>query len=190
MRIAICPGHHDGAKGAQNAALGLNEYDEATRVVKHLSDKLSRRGHKVVIIVGRLREKVIAVNAGRFDLALDVHFNADAETADTDNAKGRGSMVVHVPGNDTRKRQAARMSSVIADLMGERDLGSFEGWHAGDRAKKDYFLENTNCPAFILEPLFIDNNASAEYWLVGNRHEQIAEAIAVAVIEVMDGGVA
>ncbi|MFA6064058.1 MAG: N-acetylmuramoyl-L-alanine amidase [Gallionella sp.] len=190
MRIAICPGHHADAKGAVNAKFGLNEYDEAVKVVNYLGDKLTYRGHDVMILTGRLSAKVDAINAGHIDVALDIHFNADAETADTDDTKGRGCMVVHMPGNDIRKKQAARMSGIIADHMGEHDFGSFEGWYAGDRTKKDYFLEHTDCPAFIPEPLFIDNNASAEYWLVGNRHEQIAEAIAIAVIEVMDGGAA
>lgn len=190
MKIAICAGHHNGAKGAENKNLGLNEYDEAVKVVQRLAGKLMNHGHEFVIITGRLREKVAAINAGNFDLALDIHFNADAELADTDDNKGRGCMVVYVPGSAARKAQAARMSAIMAEHLGERDLGSLEGWYWGSGivngkpTKKDYFLEQTNCPAFIPEPLFIDNNASAEYWIAGGRHEQIAEAIAIAVSEV------
>ena len=36
MRIAICAGHHKDRKGAVNKKHGLNEYDEASKVIPHL----------------------------------------------------------------------------------------------------------------------------------------------------------
>jgi N-acetylmuramoyl-L-alanine amidase len=199
MRIALCPGHHKSAKGAVNKKHGLNEHDEATKVVDHAYEILTRQGHTVVIITGTLGEKVRAINAGDFDLVIDLHFNADADHLDPedfDNSRGHGAMVMYCPKarvyGDTephtvRREQAAVFSFAMHSKLGNRDLGGRPGWYWGSNPpkKKDYFLRKTNCVAFIPEPGYIDNNGFAEAWLVSGRHREIAEAICngIAVLE-------
>ncbi len=177
MKIAICTGHHNEAKGAVNRKHNLNEHDEAMIVVGHLIDKLRDAGHSVSVFNGKLRAKINNINAGAFDLALDIHFNAGG---------GHGCEVVYVPHSTTRHEQAAVMSESISQFMGLRNRGAKEGyWMGGDNpgTKPDAFVSQTNCPAFIPEPLFIDNDAEVEKWFVAGRHDQIAEAIAIGIAD-------
>ena len=175
MKIALCAGHHKDRKGAVNKKYDLNEYDEALKVVIPLTEILLNNGHPVSTFSGKLSQKIANINKYDFDLVIDLHFNAGG---------GRGCEVVHVPGSDTRHDQADDMSREIALYMNLRNRGAKEGWYWGGAnpgTKPDAFVTQTNCPAFIPEPLFIDNDKEVEYWLVAGRHEQIAEAIALGI---------
>ncbi len=175
MKIVICAGHHKDRKGAVNKKHNLNEYDEAMKELPHLVEILQSKGHSVSTFSGKLSQKIKNINKYDFDLAIDLHFNAGG---------GRGCEVVHVPGSKTRSGQAAAMSEEIALYMNLRDRGAKEGWYWGGEnpgTKPDAFVAQTNCAAFIPEPLFIDNDAEVEYWLVAGRHDQIAEAIAIGI---------
>jgi len=182
MKIALCPGHHDRSTGAINEKYGINEHSEANSVVCSLAEILTIDGHCVNILTGTLTEKVSKINKGSFDVALDIHFNAA-------NRKAAGCEVMYVPGSELRRVQAAEISRVMSMYLGNRNRGANEGYYWGGSEpgmKPDYFLAKTNCPAFIPEPLFIDNNTEAEKWLVSGRHGDIAEAIALGVREMMD----
>jgi len=175
LRIAICPGHHEKARGAVNKKHSLNEHNEALRVVACMTPLLRGMGHEVGIFIGTLGSKIAQINAGEFDLALDIHFNAGG---------GRGCEVVYVPHSRTRREQARVISESIATYMNLKDRGPKEGWYQGGEnpgTKPDAFVAQTNCPAFIPEPLFIDNDSEVEYWFVAGRHAQIAEAITLGI---------
>ena len=178
MKIALCAGHTVNAKGAENHKHGVNEHDEAKVVVRHMTDLLEDAGHSVHVFTGTLTRKVANINAGNFDLAMDVHFNAGG---------GHGCEVLYVPGNVFRGSQAARMSEAIAECIDVRDRGAKEGWYkmrkGGD---KDYFLQRTNCPAFIPEPIFIDNDAEVEKFLINGGRRMLAHAIAEGIREVFE----
>ena len=180
MKIALCAGHHKNSKGAVNEKHNLNEYDEALKVIIPLTEILVSNGHSVSTFSGKLSGKIKSINQYDFDLAMDLHFNASTY-------KGKGCEVMYVPGSETRRDQAAKMSEEIALYMNLRNRGAKQGWYWGGETpgtKPDAFLSQTNCAAFIPEPIFIDNDAEVEYWLVAGRHGQIAEAIATGV-EVM-----
>ncbi len=180
MKIALCGGHHKDRKGAVNEKHNLNEYDEALKVIIPLTEILARSGHSVSTFSGRLSEKIKNINKYDFGLAIDLHFNASTFVA-------KGCEVMYVPGSAKRRDQATKMSEEIALFMNLRNRGAKQGWYWGGEepgTKPDAFLSQTNCAAFIPEPIFIDNDKEAEYWLVAGRHDQIAEAIAMG-IEVM-----
>jgi len=191
MKIAICPGHYPEAPGAYNEKFNLYEHFEAIKVCQYLSEFLKNENHIVEVFQGKLKDKVEQINKGNFDLALDIHFNADydhLDPHDEDDRRGTGCMVMYCPGVDTygkpepitpRRHQANKMSYVISRSLGMKNHGGRPGWYWGSNPpkSKDYFLKHTNCPAFIPEPLFIDNNKDAE-WLVEEKHSSVAEAIA------------
>lgn len=185
MNIAICPGHHRKAKGAVNHKFQLTEYDEASKLLPYLANRLRASGHTVEVVTGVLPEKIKKINAGNFDLAIDLHFNAGG---------GRGCEVLYCPGNPVRRRQAARMSSTIANALGVTDRGAKAGWHRMDAPgvvdypgdvdgdeHRDAFLSQTNCPAFIPEPIFIDNNDEVERFLLNSNHRVVALALQQAI---------
>ena len=116
MNIAICAGHHEDRKGAVNKKHNLNEYDEAMKVIFHLIEILTNKGHSVSTFSGKLSQKIKNINKYDFDLAIDLHFNA---------ARGRGCEVVYVPGSETRRGQASVMSQEIALYMNLWDVLMF-----------------------------------------------------------------
>ena len=179
MNIAICPGHHEDSKGATNKKHNVNEYDEACKVIQFISTILIDSGHSLSVIHGKLSRKIVDVNNGNFDLAIDLHFNAGG---------GRGCEVLYVPGSVIRHEQAEVMSKEISLFMNLRDRGAKEGWYMkGDNpgTQPDAFVVQTNCAAFSPERLFIDNDKEVEYWFVAGRHEQMAEAIVAGINEVI-----
>jgi len=184
MKIAVCVGHHQAKQGAKNQKHGYTEFMVMRELAPIVAELLREKGHEVEVIEGELTHKIERVNAGGFDLALDLHLNA----LDT---KHRGCMVMYVPGNDERREQADAMSFMMAQYLGELNRGGREGWYwgaglvEGNPTIKDAFLERTNCAAFIPEPFFIDYDQSVEKWLVSGRFMMVAEAI-VFGIEAME----
>jgi len=78
------------------------------------------------------------------------------------------------------------MSKAISEVMGISDRGAKPGFYQGGRrpgTHVDAFVARTTCPAFIVEPFFIDNDAGVEYWFVNDRHERIADAIVSGITE-------
>lgn len=199
MKIVICPGHYPERPGAVNKKHGLNEHQEATKVVHELHKLLETSGHEVFIRTGRLSYKVREINRLRPDLALDIHFNADADHLDPEDLnddRGTGCMVMFCPKAKSyedpeppseRQKQASTMSEIISNTLGVKDHGARPGWYWGSLdskgypKKKDYFLTHTICPAFIPEPLYIDNNRDCEEWLLSNKHDVIARGISEAI---------
>lgn len=200
-RIAICPGHHKLSGGAINRQYDLNEYAKSKQIVLLVEEILSQYGMQVFVIEGRLREKVPEINRLHAEkpitLAIDVHFNADADHLDSNDfndSRGNGCMVMYNPGNNSRMTHAALFSQVMAEHMHEKNMGAREGWWWGkvDENKrpiyKDYFLRKTHCPALIPEPGYIDNNGFAERRLLGrplidrDNWHLTASALASAVI--------
>jgi len=182
MNIAICPGHHTNAQGATNSKYSVSENQVAKPIVETLANILIAKGHTVSIFEGKLGHKVREINKGDFDLALDIHFNADAETSDLDDNKGYGCMVMHYPTSSLRESQAEKMSAAIAGALNEKDRGARKAWYWGGSnpgTKPDYFTNKTNCPAFIPEPGYIDNNGFCEKFLISSEGRlAVAQALA------------
>jgi N-acetylmuramoyl-L-alanine amidase len=193
--IVICPGHHQGARGAKNAQYNIYEHDVAYRVSGLVVDALRRAGYAVEMVEGRLRQKVQRINtlyaSDGVDLALDIHFNADYDHLDPhdyNDARGHGCMVMFNPGMEKREEQASAMSKVMAKVVGSKDHGGRPGWHwkEGERVGKNYFLEKTHCPALIPELCYIDNNGEYERFLSSEDRLHIsAMAIVEGVMELM-----
>jgi len=181
MRIALCAGHYPEKAGARNAKHNISENKVATPIIEILAKLIEKHGHSVTIISGRLGHKVREINKGNYDLAIDLHFNADAELEDTDNLKGYGCMTMYYPTSSKRKEQAGKLNAAMAGALDTKDRGPRPALYwGGDNpgTKADYFTDKTNCPAFIPEPGYIDNNAFAEKYLLTNEgHRKVAEAV-------------
>jgi N-acetylmuramoyl-L-alanine amidase len=164
LRFAISAGHFKAAKGA--GYHGVYEWDIAKIWQNTLGELLLHRGHTVFFVPHKdLKGKVAAINNsfGKFDLALEIHFNAGG------NDSTSGAEVLHYPGGKvTNIKTAANISKAIATAMKIPDRGAKEGWYKMDRPNIvdysgdvngdesiDYFLRATNCPALIVEPEFI-----------------------------------
>jgi len=200
--IVICAGHHQDRQGAINKKHNTTEYREAVVIQEFMVDILKSLGVKVYIFNGKLSDKVEYINSIKPSLALDLHFNADADhldPEDLDDDRGFGCMVMYCPQKNnygvpethsySRKSQAQRMSDGLSKWLKTKNLGARQGWYWGSNppSKKDYFLRKTSCPAFIPEFGYIDNNRFCETWLISNRHAELAEALSKEVIIFLRG---
>lgn len=188
--VILCAGHHEGAQGAVSPHFGFTEYEEAVKICKEAHRMAKNRSDfNLVLKCGRLREKVAYINGKRPLLAVDLHFNADADHTDPhdeDSSRGKGTMVMYYPNSDEGRRIASRASAAMSAYLSTVDRGAREGWYwGGDNpgTVPDYFLAKTVCKALIFEPFYIDNRHEAEYWLHRGRHRQVAEAVLDGIAE-------
>jgi len=180
MRVAISIGHHPDAPGYTSPP--WSEYGEMAAIAGLLVQELQKLGVKAYMIgTGKLAEKVAAVNVLAPDVALELHLNAGG---------GDGAETLYCPGGATGKRLAQAVNSGIVAATGERDRGAKEGWYQGGTtpgAKKDYFLEATNCPAVITEAYFLDQSADrAAYADQTAYYEKLVAGIVAGLIKYRD----
>jgi len=198
MKLFLSAGHHKARTGASNKQFGLTEHQQALRVLRAFEDfnKLTNR-YEIVKEEGGLINKVATCNEFHPDLAMDIHFNADfdhLDPFDENDDRGRGVMVMYCPNAkeygqreeySIRHEQADKMSSVLykeSGALNSKDLRGRAGWYWGSLengkpTKRDYFLRKTNCPAFIPELGFIDNNAFAKQLIETDLVDRLALAL-------------
>jgi N-acetylmuramoyl-L-alanine amidase len=158
-----------GAEGPE--AWGLDEVDEARRVVDALADELTLSGVEVVTYhddVSKTQSEnldriVDFHNSKKRDLDISVHFNAYEPTSGP-----RGVEVLYV----TQEKLAAQLSAAIASC-GFIDRGAK---YNGNLA----FLNGTAMPAVLIEVCFVDSEADVK--LYEEKFEDICSAIADVLI--------
>lgn len=150
--------------GAHNDADGTDEHDLNTRVcvvadaaltrcgVQHFTEQNSGASHDV-----DYRGSVIAVNAGRFDVALEVHFDS------ADAPRGGFGIYLHEDGQ--------RLAQMIRNHWGEMGLPQRANY-ADVRGL--WFLQGSNCPAVIWE---CDRTAAHDDGEITRMGEAIAAGV-------------
>jgi N-acetylmuramoyl-L-alanine amidase len=169
MKFVISAGHGLIVRGAVGPEpYGLDEVDEARRVVPELAKHLRKLGHTVVEFYeneaqtqSENLENIVAFhNSQTRNLDISVHFNAYVPTDG-----GRGTEVLYV----TQEGIAARVASAIAEAGGLINRGAH---HRSDL----YFLNQTTAAAILIEVAFVDAEADVEQY--NNNFEAICQAIA------------
>jgi N-acetylmuramoyl-L-alanine amidase len=158
MKIVMSPGHGEKIRGASYSdpdGWGLDEVDEARRVVPALAEALrKRRGFEVDEIYDdhsteqqqNLEWLCAEHNKRERDLDISVHFNACDPP--TDGARGTECFY------QTQNELAALVSEAIAEATGLPDRGAKYG--------NFYFLSHTNRPAILIEVCFVDAREDVE----------------------------
>jgi N-acetylmuramoyl-L-alanine amidase len=168
--IVISSGHGLKIRGAAGPSpWGLDEVDEARRVVETVADKLRAMGGKVVVFHDdtstsqsqNLNTIVANHNKHERDLDVSIHFNCYDESA-------HGVEVLYL----TQEELAATISEAIADAAGITNRGAK---YRGDLA----FLNGTNGPAVLIEVLFCDNENDIDAYHA--NYDAICEAIAKSI---------
>jgi N-acetylmuramoyl-L-alanine amidase len=178
MRIAISAGHNVKAKGASYQ--GVFEYDLTVKWRSLIVAALGR--HALIVPTGGLVDKVAFINSHNCDAAIEVHFNASP------SGKGSGCETLYSPGSIKGIRLAMHIQGELAELCAP-SRGVKEGWYQQDRPnyvdypgdingdeRQLYFLRATNCPAVIVEPLFI-NELDRIADVQGDACKRIAQAV-------------
>jgi N-acetylmuramoyl-L-alanine amidase len=176
-RICISSGHGKYVQGAVGPSpWGLNEVNEARRVVDQLASVLTASGVTVMKFADdvsknqsdNLTRIVDWHNSQTRDLDISVHFNAFEPTP-----SGRGTEVLY----KTQADLAGEMSAAIA-AAGFIDRGA---------KKRDdlKFLNSTEMPAILIETCFVDSEADVRIYK--EMFEEICDAIAWVLCDAAPG---
>jgi N-acetylmuramoyl-L-alanine amidase len=171
--ICISSGHGLKVRGAAGPSpWGLDEVDEARRVVSRVVELLEEAGGSVVEFhdnTSTTQSQNLSTittfhNKQQRDLDVSIHFNCYDQTA-------HGVEVLYL----TQEKLADKISKAIADAAGLTNRGPK---YRGDLA----FLNNTTKPAVLIETLFCDNQGDTDAYR--SEFNAICEAIArsIAVI--------
>jgi N-acetylmuramoyl-L-alanine amidase len=172
--IAISSGHSKYVRGASCPPPGLDEVDEARKVVERLANELESRGVDVEFFHDdesktqdeNLKRITDWHNNQSRDLDISVHFNAHSGGSD----KPYGCEVLYI----TQGKLAADLSEAIASASGLINRGAKENSNL-------YFLNNTEMPAVLLEICFVDSYADADIY---RKH---FEAICAEMADLLGG---
>lgn len=177
-RICISVGHGKSKNGGfdPGACCGaLREFDIARTVAKYLSQYLHSAGFMTELINNDgslyLTDRVRKINAGGYDLALEIHLNAGG---------GTGSEVYYPNGSRDGQLAAGLISSEIASMFSIPDRGAKtkEGTNG-----MDYFavVRDAKTISLLVETLFIDSDDVINVTTASGR-DLCARAISKAVI--------
>jgi N-acetylmuramoyl-L-alanine amidase len=156
MKIVISSGHGKYIRGASCPAPGLDEVDEARKVVDRVAELWREAGVGVDVFHdnvstsqnANLNAIVNYHNSKSRDFDVSVHFNAYNKTNNP-----MGCEVLYV----TQQKIAADTSLAIAQT------GAFI--NRGAKKRTDlFFLNSTEMPAVLLEVCFVDSMADAELY--------------------------
>jgi len=173
MKIVISAGHGKYVQGASGPSpWGLNEVDEARRVVIHTAELMRASGVDTLTFfddVSRtqnenLKRIVDYHNAqGSHDLDVSVHFNANVTTSTP-----MGSECLYITQQDLSSKVAAALAAALE--LPNRGPKYRDGL---------YFLNNTREPAILIEVCFVDSSADAEHYRT--NFEAACRAIATTI---------
>lgn len=165
MRIAVSIGHGLNDPGAVNGE--YVEHLHAYMIAWYLKEFIN--DHEFISCFQPLAGKIKSINSLHsvkpLDLAVEIHFNSSAET----NANGTETLYY----STKNKRLAERISLSIASSIGLRNRGAVKRTNLG-------FLKQTNCPALIIEVMFISSPVDLSA-IDLTFHRRVAEAIVEAM---------
>lgn len=162
--VVLSVAHSSLARGAENARLALTEYDVSLRATDAACGVLRQHSCPVVVLDAAHNPttayddiKIAAVRAINPSLAVEIHCNSNADK------RANYGEVIHRAGDPVALRAAVTVSDHLRDALGStKHLWPWRGARLDER--KLFFLQKANCPALIVEGLFISNDEQAE-WL-------------------------
>lgn len=167
-KVAIDIGH---ARGTGSAGNGLQEHEVCVKIAAQLMHELGAAGilADVVDFPGLsngadLVKTAAAINAGGFDLSVSLHCDAAA------NSSAKGAHVIYT----------SAKGKIIAEQIAKHLCPLLPG-RANKTVKRGnlYILNNTRCPAVLVECGFVTNREDAD--MLKNGTGAIARAISVGV---------
>ena len=177
MKIALAVGHTASGTMGSGAVGLLNESDETRKIVPIIADYLNKIGHTT---------KVLRVDKGNSysfedcyvradqsnswcaDLYIEVHLNC------SDNPDANGTEVIVSPkASSTSIGYAKKVNNSLV-----KELGTFDRtFGSGYKTSSLIVLNKTNCPAILIEPLFVGNKGDVSKYSA----DKVAYAIAKGI---------
>lgn len=154
------------------------------KIGARLMRKLGIAGIRYVQIADDIEDTPLAVRVAKADkifatdrscIYLSIHSNAGG---------GKGFEVFTSPGQTKSDKVAAVFCKKYQQLLPQfpfrKDLSDGDD----DKEADFYVLRKTDCPAVLVENLFFDNEAEADYLLSDAGQENIAEVLFQAIKEI------
>ena len=163
MKICVVAGHTSIGKGT--GAVGyINESTENRVVAKKIVEYLKQAGHEAVYgEINKsdkyLAEQVAIANKAKYDLVVQVHFNAGG---------GTGTETLYK--TTSGKKYAEQVTKSLGKMYKQR----------GAKSRTDlYWLNKTNAPAILIETCFVDSKVDTDKYLSNKAYtaKLIAEGI-------------
>lgn len=164
MKICVVAGHTSTGKGT--GAVGyINESAENRVVAKKVVEYLKQAGH--IAVYGEinksdnyLAEQVAIANKAKYDLVVQIHFNAGG---------GTGTETLYKTTNG--KKYAEQVTKSLGKMYKQR----------GAKQRTDlYWLNKTNAPAILVECCFVDSKVDTDKYL--SNKDYTARLIAEGII--------
>ncbi|MGL5202095.1 N-acetylmuramoyl-L-alanine amidase [Cetobacterium sp.] len=171
-KIALIVGHNEKSKGAYSEYLKISEYDFFTKVLDELFDKYDEvfnlddnfikniKDHVSLFRVPNtgyskeMAEVVKELADKKFDIAIELHFNATA----SHNQHGNTVLYWH------KSEEGKRLSDLFQDIMtkktGIRKLDLIQIKSLDQNGA--YGIIKSKCPYILLEPFFGDNKIDTD----------------------------
>ncbi len=167
IKIAISVGHQQGEESREV------EYPANYSTAVLLQTELSIEGFQTEMFEGTLRDKVKAINKYRPAFAVECHYNR--LNYPHDEKYGSGFETCIWEGSTYGKLLARKIMESFEEYL---PFNSRRIWERKDL----YFLKHTNCPAILIEPLFLDNPVEKVFLEMKRGYDIIASAVMKGII--------
>lgn len=177
MKILVSIGHWPEKPG--HSGPDWSEYSLLAPVAGFCIRELERLGHDAWIgPAAPLGKKIEWERAARYDLAVELHANADPDPDGPDDPVASGCEVLYFPNSASAKDLAAKVSALLAAGIGEKDRGAKPGYLAN--GKPAAWVFDTRSRALIVEFCFLDDVAGLEK--IRTQPELLGVALARALV--------
>ena len=181
MNIALNAGHgrHSGAPGPLGTA-GWVEDDFNQDVVNRTRDYLAAMGASVTTISDYedpkdIEDVVREYQADRYDVAVSVHFNSVAESADP--ARVSGTCAYYAYPN------ARRLAKVLTDSV----CAAAEMENNGVLRDSFYVTRTYACPSVLMEMGYMCNPAEYDRMCEPETRDRLARGLADGILQYLQG---
>jgi len=182
-KVALIIGHSKSSQGASNKKYGTTEFQFNEPLAHSVAEKLILEGYEPIVIYRTCSYAKLPgkVNQTEADIAVSFHCNAF-------NEKSNGSETLYYKHSSKGFLLASCIQEQVVKCLGLKDRGlkpcvaSHKG-KAGDRG--GLLLQKTSMPCVIVEPFFIDSDASLE--LANHKFEELSEAYTKGVVSYLRG---
>ena len=181
MKIALAVGHTASGTVGSGAIGFLNESNETRKIVPIIADYLNKIGHTTKILrvdkgnsylYEDCHVRANQSNGWGADLYVEVHLNC------SDNPDANGTEVIVSPkASSTSISYAKKVNNSLV-----KELATFDRtFGSGYKTSSLIVLNETNCPAILIEPLFVGNK--------GDVSKYSADKVAYAIAKGIDNRV-
>ncbi len=182
-KVALIIGHSAKSPGATNKTYGTSEFEFNGPLAHSVAEKLILEGYEPIIIYRDCSYSALPgkVNQTEADIAVSFHCNAF-------NEQSNGSETLYYKHSSKGFMLASCIQEQVVNCLGLKDRGlkpcvaSHKG-KAGDRG--GLLLQKTLMPCVIVEPFFIDSDASLE--LANHKFEELSEAYTKGIVDYLRG---